>query len=273
VSESCTRFITLWQSIQIVRCIYSQNQELQILDRQAPSIVSTMSTDKANIDDPALARKRRMKQRAIQRAEERDDPSFKRQRNDDYGEDDSEECEDVESTSGELAKPSIRGIKQQARYIPGVPMAKQELAAWRKEARRVRNRESAAESRRKTRDRIDELEAEVEGIQSKYAAAVKRIVELEAATSNSHLHHHDSFTPDRMRQDLMETSNSHFVISPSSSVVPSPDLSPEAMPLSPRESFSLDGDDESCHLEQVSQKYQHIMNMISRPTAACVRIT
>lgn len=230
-----------------------------------------MSTNQVIADDRAVARKRRMKQRAIQRAEEGDDASTsKRQRHDDYGDDESESYED-------RTKPSIRGIKQQARYIPGVPMTKEELAAWRKEARRVRNRESAADSRKKTRDRIGELEAEVERYQTKYAAAVKRIVELEAAAATSSLYYHDSFTPDHIRQDLIENSQSLSLISPSSSVVPSPELSPdelspEAMPISLCESFSSDGG-ESSHHEQVYQKYQHIMNMISRPTAACVRIT
>jgi hypothetical protein len=227
-----------------------------------------MSTDQINIEDPALARKRRMKQRATQRAEVRDDASSKRQRHEDDGDDESE------SYGEDPTKPSIRGIKQQARYIPGVPMAKEELANWRKEARRVRNRESAADSRKKTRDHIGELEAEVERYQTKYAAAVKRIVELEAASAASSLYQHDPFTPNHMRQDLIEYSPDPSLISPSSSVVqPSPELSPEAMPISLGESFSLDGGESSSHHEQVSQKYQHIMNMISRPTAACVRIT
>lgn len=56
------------------------------------------------------------------------------------------------------------------RYDPEVPMTKEEAAAWRREARRVRNRQSAAASRQKTRDRIEELEAEVQGWQNKMAA-------------------------------------------------------------------------------------------------------
>jgi hypothetical protein len=232
------------------------NYTLFVLSIAKTTIMSTI--DQMNIDDPALARQRRMKQRAIQRVEEGDDASSKRQRHEDYGDDESEYSDPT--------KPSIRGIKQQARYVPGVPMTKAELAAWRKEARRVRNRESAADSRKKTRDRIGELEDEVKIMKAKYAAAVKRIEEVEAASS---LHQQDCFTPNHMRQDLMEN-----VISPSSSAAPSPEFSPEAMPISFCESsFSLDGRDEFSHHEQVSQKYQHIMNMISRPTAACVRIT
>lgn len=41
-------------------------------------------------------------------------------------------------------------------------MTKEELSAWRKEQRRERNRQSAAESRNKTRARIEELEGEVQ---------------------------------------------------------------------------------------------------------------
>jgi len=78
-----------------------------------------------------------------------------------------------------LAK--IPGVKQQARYVPAVPMTKEELTMWRKEARRVRNRESAAASRQKTQSRITELEEEVSVLTKKYEAALKRIVELEAA--------------------------------------------------------------------------------------------
>ncbi|KAL3927960.1 MAG: hypothetical protein SGBAC_012862 [Bacillariaceae sp.] len=99
-------------------------------------------------------------------------------------------------------KPSITGIKKQSRYIPGVPMTKEELKAWRKEARRVRNRESAAASRRRNRDLIGVLESEVDAMKSKYSAALKYIMDLEG---------NDSFTPQILRQDLMEarTSTSH----------------------------------------------------------------
>lgn len=76
-------------------------------------------------------------------------------------------------------KPHITGIKKHSRYDPGVEMTKEELKAWRKEARRVRNRESAAASRKKNREAIDILEAEVNAIQSKYDAALKYILSLE----------------------------------------------------------------------------------------------
>jgi hypothetical protein len=52
--------------------------------------------------------------------------------------------------------------KKQQKYDPGVPMTKDQAAAWRREQRRKRNRESAAASRQRQRDRIEELEAEVQ---------------------------------------------------------------------------------------------------------------
>lgn len=81
----------------------------------------------------------------------------------------------------------IRGVKKQARYEPEVPMTKEKLAAWRREARRVRNRESAAASRNKTRLRIDELEGQVTALQSRYDTALQRIAELERQNSSTSL--------------------------------------------------------------------------------------
>jgi hypothetical protein len=68
--------------------------------------------------------------------------------------------------------------KAQIKYEPSVAMPKEQLAAWRREARRVRNRESAAASRQRIRDRIDELELEVTEWKSKYSEAMNRIQEL-----------------------------------------------------------------------------------------------
>jgi hypothetical protein len=69
--------------------------------------------------------------------------------------------------------------KTQIRYDPDVPMNKDQLAAWRREARRVRNRESAAASRQRIRDRITELEAEVDEWKARYAQAVDRLEHLQ----------------------------------------------------------------------------------------------
>lgn len=69
--------------------------------------------------------------------------------------------------------------KTQVRYDPDVPMDKDQLAAWRREARRVRNRESAAASRQRIRDRINELETEVGQWKSRYTQAMERLEHLE----------------------------------------------------------------------------------------------
>jgi hypothetical protein len=58
-------------------------------------------------------------------------------------------------------------------------MDKEQLAVWRREARRVRNRESAAASRQRIRSRITELEDEVSGWKDKYETALARLHELE----------------------------------------------------------------------------------------------
>jgi len=68
-------------------------------------------------------------------------------------------------------------------YAPNLPkeqldnMSKEQLAAWRKEARRVRNRESAAASRRKIKTRIDELQEEVAMWKAKYEEAKRKLNE------------------------------------------------------------------------------------------------
>lgn len=129
---------------------------------------------------------------ARQRRIERRRGSGKRTKEDSH---DKEEELDPESDDDSWSSPSeskrktprmtdlsfIRGIKKQARYEPevAVPMTKAELAAWRKEARRVRNRESAAASRNKTRTRIEELESQVSALQARYDAALQRIAKLE----------------------------------------------------------------------------------------------
>jgi hypothetical protein len=216
-------------------------------------------------EDPALARKRRMELRrtVLQGGNDADGVGFKRQKLPDFGSDDDDNVSAVSATtssstvtSGTRKTPSLRGIKKQARYEPGVPMSRGELTEWRKEARRVRNRESAAASRAKTRERIEELEGELAFLRSKYVTALDRIVQLESTSF------HEAFTPSILRQDLMEQRQT--VVSPSSSPLPSPEHCTTSQ--FPQDSFSLD----ACHHEDDPGTYQHIMGMISRPTAVCV---
>jgi hypothetical protein len=194
----------------------------------------------------ALARKRRKVK--LSRKNEND----KRPREDDASDYDDEPEEVI---SGERKKPHITGIKRQARYEPGVNMTRGELTAWRKEARRVRNRESAAASRARTREKIDELEDKLTALGSKYSAALKRIAELESASSSN-----DSFDPVTVSQQ--EVVEKEPVVSP----ITSPELTSLVSPASsPRSSFSLDVS--HYHKEKVEEKYQHIMDLIIRPTA------
>ncbi len=73
------------------------------------------------------------------------------------------------------------GKKTQIQYNPDVPMTKEQLTAWRREMRRVRNRESAAASRRKVRDRIQELEEEVKCWKDRYEEVMARLSQAEGA--------------------------------------------------------------------------------------------
>jgi hypothetical protein len=89
------------------------------------------------------------------------------------------EEDDVQQTPPKKQKPHITGIKKQSRYDPGVTLNKEELKVWRKEARRVRNRESAAASRKKNRESIESLQTKVDDMKAKYTAALQYILGLE----------------------------------------------------------------------------------------------
>eukprot|EP00571_Detonula_confervacea_P013053 CAMPEP_0172312342 /NCGR_PEP_ID=MMETSP1058-20130122/17139_1 /TAXON_ID=83371 /ORGANISM="Detonula confervacea, Strain CCMP 353" /LENGTH=253 /DNA_ID=CAMNT_0013025761 /DNA_START=235 /DNA_END=996 /DNA_ORIENTATION=- len=69
--------------------------------------------------------------------------------------------------------------KSQITYNPDIPMTKEQLTSWRREMRRVRNRESAAASRRKVRDRIEELEDEVDVWKKRYHEVTVRLGQAE----------------------------------------------------------------------------------------------
>jgi hypothetical protein len=170
-------------------------------------------------------------------------------------------------------------------------MTRDELKAWRKEARRVRNRESAAASRQKNRERITELESEVDCIKSKYAAALQMILHLEA---NRSIQDCTSFTPPALlRQDLMDLRGGQkggFPAAtrsrPESPMTDAGTAAPQAQTVSPPLSpatpcVTMTNSNELLHLA-VHQRptqdlalthkqhhHQHIIDMISRPIA-CV---
>lgn len=87
------------------------------------------------------------------------------------------------------ANGSRQTNKYNLKYEPADPSLTEEQAAeWRKEQRKARNRASAAQSRIKTKARIDELEGEVSELKRMYAAAVARIAELEGGSGTSGNH-------------------------------------------------------------------------------------
>jgi hypothetical protein len=110
-------------------------------------------------DKPAVAEKKPPKKRKV------DDQEIKEDSDDDDDDDDKK--------------------KTQIRYDPDVPMSKEQLAAWRREARRVRNRESAAASRQRIRNRINELEDEVGEWKTRYSQAMERLQSLNQTESAS----------------------------------------------------------------------------------------
>jgi bZIP transcription factor len=229
----------------------------------------TMNTSDLSTTDKttaSIARKRRIELRNQQRnvSDDSSDDGHKRGKKrviEDFDDDDDDDYSLDPVTL--KPRPSITGIKRQSRYDPGVPMTRDELTVWRKEARRVRNRESAAESRKRNRARISELEIEVDVLKSRYSTALQRIVELEAAAAVN-----DSFVPLILRQDVeafVTPSSSEAGSTPSSprhSSFASPTISP---PMTPTQSLSRLPD--SKYHEEISKKVQHIKDMIIRPLA------
>jgi hypothetical protein len=129
-------------------------------------------TESAAPPDPAEARKRRKEIMQSLRAEGEETKE---------GEAASADSDTLPPKKRKVSKKESK--KTQVRYDPEVPMDKEQLAAWRKEARRVRNRESAAASRQRIRDRINELEGEVGQWKQKYAMAMERLEQLESVAA------------------------------------------------------------------------------------------
>jgi hypothetical protein len=88
----------------------------------------------------------------------------------------------VTTTRKTTKKKTIAKKKPQMKYDPDVPMSKEDAAAWRREQRRKRNRESAALSRQRQRDRIGDLEVEVDQWKTKVESIMERIKKLEDAS-------------------------------------------------------------------------------------------
>jgi vacuolar-type H+-ATPase subunit E/Vma4 len=167
-----------------------------------------------------------------------------------------------DGTKGLKKIPHKTGIKRNARYDPGVAMTREELVEWRKEARRVRNRESAAESRQRTRSRIEALEAKLELLESKYAAALERISDLE--TINKELSLKEIVSTVAQPADVVppEEGTSDYQTSVGYDLQSISTHSTRNI-SSPHSAVSSDGNREI--MDDLSSS--HIMDMISRPTA------
>jgi hypothetical protein len=101
---------------------------------------------------PALARKRRREAR--------------RRSHDSLSSTISSQSVDNASVVGR--RDSYQQRNTQVRYSPNVAMTEEELAAWRRDQRRIRNRDSAAMTRQRTRELIVSLQNDVEEWKKKY---------------------------------------------------------------------------------------------------------
>jgi alkylated DNA nucleotide flippase Atl1 len=192
--------------------------------------VDGVMRDKApSAETSAEARKRRIAARRSGGAPDTE-AAPKRRRVDTMDDDSSSDCDESEPPPDKVLSfaslASIKGIKKQARYVPEVPMTKEQVKAWRREARRIRNRESAAECRRRTRDRIAELEEQLSELESKYQAAQERIAQLE--TRVKVFENHEPLPP-KAQGGYDDLSPSQRSVSPSSVSLES--VSPQASPL------------------------------------------
>ena len=173
-------------------------------DEETPTTDNTVTQHAADNNaaaaaDPSAARKRRKaiieSQRkeseesaaaaaAAQQKETENEGASKTANSSVTGSDDGHTAHEDHHSEGESVTKKRKTKRTQIRYDPDVPMSKEQLAAWRREARRVRNRESAAASRQRIRNRITELETEVDEYKSKYHAALERLKELEHQQAN-----------------------------------------------------------------------------------------
>lgn len=139
----------------------------------------------------------------------------------------------------------------QVRYSPDVPMTEEELASWRRDQRRIRNRDSAATTRRKTRELISELQNAADQWKKKYE-------KLEAENANLLKKLQSPGVSD------VSTDSMSKAIIP---VPPSPELTSTANtpPIVTDENFVEDCCGEAMMKVQQQEPKQHLTEMISRP--------
>jgi hypothetical protein len=168
---------------------------------------------------------------------------------------------EVSAKRRKVAEAEKPAKKPQMKYDPEVPMSKDEAAAWRREQRRKRNRESAAASRQRQRDRIGELEVELDGWKSKFDNIMAKITQLEAIAAKK------QGTPEQSDSLIMEslkfvsppTSPSHSGLdSHESEISPISSSLVDTVKVSPNKGINQISDNEEEQQQQQSDK------MISR---------
>lgn len=164
------------------------------------------------------------------------------------------------------AQDTKNGNKPQMRYEPSVPMTKEQAAAWRREQRRKRNRESAAASRQRQRDRIVELEKEVEDWKGKFESAMERLKKLEdlfgqELARSSHLSNRAT-SPNLQGTDMPKTKDLPALHAEESKAV-SPCPSPELSPVTVRATMPSQNSSTRINFPQVCEKNADDNNKIT----------
>lgn len=170
-------------------------------------------------------------------------------------------CDGTVSPVNSDATINSNSKRPQMRYEPDIPMTKEEAAVWRREQRRKRNRESAAASRQRQRDRITELEDEVDDWKVKFQESVDRLTKLESLYGNSSTSITDSVPS--MAPDMVASASFPIVaVSPCPSPEPFPAPSPSEMLSS---SFGNENIDTEPFCASLEDTEQHLKEKNSLP--------
>jgi len=164
---------------------------------------------------------------------------------------------------------SSKIVDPEVRYSPDVSMTEEELAVWRREQRRIRNRDSAAMTRRKTRDLITNLKNNVADWKRKYEK-----LEDENKSLRDYFQSRGLVIPDDIPKVLVKLEDPiKSIVSPSSSPVLSAKnpanstdvLAIPALVVSQSVGASLVPPAAMMNVKQRHQPTQHLIEMISRP--------
>jgi len=170
---------------EIMQSLRAGETEQQATSNTAVTATTAEATTENQVENPQTEEALPPKKRKVSENSEVSESDQQEQEQEQQSSNETlEESADTDKKNGSNAPAGSKivvqnGKKTQIRYDPDVPMSKEQLAAWRREARRVRNRESAAASRQRIRDRINELEDEVGEWKAKYREAMERLQQVE----------------------------------------------------------------------------------------------